>query len=260
MGGNKKANIRDLVKLMKKLRGEKGCPWDKKQTPKSLTTYIIEEAYELVEEIEQGDPEKICDELGDLLFQIIFQAQIFSERKQFDLAQVIGRIHKKMTIRHPHVFGNKKCATPDQVKKQWSEIKKQTRPKSSVLGDVPETMPALMRARRITDNAAQVGFDWEKIEPVLEKFKEEWEELSKAIKGKKQSRIEDELGDVLFVLVNLSRFLKINPEHALNQTTRKFQTRFHYIEAQAEKQGKDLKDMTLAEMDTLWDEAKKSGK
>ena len=254
----KKAKIEDLVKLMQTLRAKNGCPWDKKQTPKSLTTYIIEEAYELVEEIEQGHPEKICDELGDLLFQIIFQAQIFSERNQFELADVIDRIHKKMLLRHPHVFGKKKCATPDQVKRQWAEIKKKSRPEKSFLGETPKTLPALMRARRITDNAAQVGFDWERTGQVLEKFDEEWEELKTAIKSKNKKQMEDELGDILFVLVNLSRFLKINPEDALKKTTKKFETRFHYIEARAQKQGKDLKQMTLAEMDALWEEAKKS--
>ncbi len=242
---------------MRRLRAKNGCPWDKKQTPSSLKVYIIEEAYELVEEIEKGDPDKICDELGDLLFQIIFQCQIFSERGSFSLSDVMDRIYQKMRIRHPHVFGDKKCSTSDEVKKQWVEIKKETKPQTSVLGEVPKSLPALLRARRITDNAAQVGFDWDRTAQVMAKFDEEREELKRALKRGKRAEIEDELGDVLFVLVNLSRFLKLNPEDALKKTTRKFEKRFHYIERAAKKQGRQLKDMTLAEMDQLWERAKK---
>ena len=168
-----KVQIDDLVVLMRSLRGPRGCPWDKKQTPESLKTYIIEEAYELVEAIEQGKPEKICEELGDLLFQIIFQAQIFSERKKFNLDRVIKTIYQKMIYRHPHVFGNKKVSTPEQVKEQWVELKKNSQAKNSVLGEVPKSLPALLRARRLTDNASQVGFDWEKTEQVIDKVNEE---------------------------------------------------------------------------------------
>lgn len=253
----KKAKIEDLVKLMQRLRAKNGCPWDKKQTPQSLKTYIIEEAYELTEAIEDGDPEKICDELGDLLFQVIFQAQIFSEQKKFELSDVIERIYRKMLLRHPHIFGGKKCRTPEQVKRQWVEIKKASNPEKSILGEVPKSLPALMRARRITDNASQVGFDWESTRDVMAKLDEEWNELKRAIHSGRKAEIEDELGDILFVLVNLSRFLKLNPEDALNKTTRKFENRFHYIEAQAKKQGKNLKEMTLAEMDRLWEQAKR---
>lgn len=242
---------------MERLRGKNGCPWDKKQTPLSLKPYIIEEAYELVEAIDEGNPEKICEELGDLLFQIIFQAQIFSEQKKFDLALVIDRLHQKMLLRHPHIFGDKKCKTPEQVKKQWVELKRQSKPGNSVLGEVPKSLPALLRARRITDNASQVGFDWKKTQEVMNKVDEEWKELKSAINSKRKNKMAEELGDLLFVLVNLSRFLKLNPEECLNKTTRKFEERFHYIEAQAYRKGKDLKKMTLAEMDQLWEEAKK---
>jgi len=248
--------IEDLVKLMTKLRAKNGCPWDKKQTPESLRTYIIEEAYELVEEIEKGDANKIADELGDLLFQIIFQAQIFSERKQFNLYDVINRVHKKMVKRHPHIFGRDKLITPEQVKRRWVEIKKETHPENSVLGDVPKSLPALMRARRITDNAAQVGFDWENTKQVIDKVEEELNELKKAIRSKKKNKIEDEMGDILFALVNLSRFLKVNPEDALKKTTSKFERRFHYIEDEAKRRHINLTDMTLKEMDALWEKAK----
>lgn len=253
----KRIEIEGLVKLMWRLRSKNGCPWDKKQTPESLRPYIIEEAYELVEEIEKGNADKIADELGDLLFQIIFQAQIFSERKQFDIYDVIERIHKKMITRHPHIFGGYKLKSPEQVKRQWVEIKKETNPENSVLGDVPKTLPALLRARRITDNAAQVGFDWERTEQVVEKVEEELKELKKAIKGKRRAKIEDEMGDVLFALVNLSRFLKINPEDALKKTTLKFERRFKYIEDSAKRMRVNLKDMTLKQMDELWEKAKK---
>jgi len=252
----KKRKIEDLVALMKKLRGAKGCPWDKKQTPESLKTYIIEEAYELVEAIEQGAPEKICEELGDLLFQIIFQAQIFSERKKFNLNDVIERIYNKMIFRHPHVFGNKKISTPEQVKQQWVELKKNSQAKNSVLGEVPKILPALLRARRLTDNASQVGFDWERTGQVIEKVKEEWEELVQATKTQKTKEIEYEFGDLLFVLVNLSRFLKVNPEDALRKATDRFEKRFRHIETEAKRKGKELKAMTLSEMDLLWEEAK----
>jgi tetrapyrrole methylase family protein / MazG family protein len=255
-----KKKIGDLVALMKKLRGPGGCPWDKKQTPESLKTYIIEEAYELVDAIESGFPAKVCDELGDLLFQIIFQSQIFSERKQFNLGDVITGIHEKMTVRHPHVFGGKKVSSSDDVKRQWVEIKKQTRPDKSVLGEVPKSLPALMRSRRITDNAAQVGFDWEKVAQVEDKVREEFGELEKAMAAGGKKEIEHELGDVFFALVNLSRFLKVNPEDALKKASTRFENRFHYIEREAKKQGRKLKDMTLKEMDVLWDEAKAKGK
>ena len=255
----KQTNIKDLVELMQRLRGEDGCPWDKKQTPQSLTTYIIEEAYELVEAIEQGEPEKICEELGDLLFQIIFQAQIFSERGQFNLDDVIERIYQKMIYRHPHVFGDKRVEKPEEVKKQWVELKQKSHPQKSVLGDVPRSLPALLRARKITDNASQVGFDWENTEQVLGKVEEEWQELTKAFQSKEQSRIEQEFGDLLFALVNLSRFVGVNPETALKQATEKFEKRFAYIEEQAQKQGKNLKEMPLKEMDSLWEEAKNKG-
>ena len=237
MARKKKAGIKDLEKLMSKLRGENGCPWDKKQTPESLKTYIIEEAYELVDAIESGLPQHICDELGDLLFQVIFQAQIFSERRSFTLDDVIDRVHQKMIVRHPHVFGNKKISTADEVKKHWVQIKKETKPEASVLGEVPNSLPALLRARRITDAASQVGFDWEKTSQVIDKVREEMGELDMAITRDNAKEKQHELGDLLFALVNLSRFLKINPEDALEQATARFEDRFHYIEQEAQKQG-----------------------
>ena len=254
-----KANLQDLKELMAALRSETGCPWDCKQTPETLKTYIIEEAYELVEAVESGSPDEIRDELGDLLFQVIFQSQIFAERKQFNLDDVIDHIHKKMVLRHPHVFGDKQVSTSDEVKKQWVDIKKETKPKVSVLGEVPASLPALLRARRITDNAAQVGFDWERTEQVLEKVDEELGELKRAMATGKSEEEEHEFGDLLFAIVNLGRFLKINPEDALKKASARFEKRFHYIEAEAGKKGITLKNMTLAEMDVLWEEAKKKG-
>jgi MazG family protein len=255
---NREKGLADLVELMARLRRPDGCPWDLKQTPESLTPYIIEEAHELVDAIEEGDPAHVCEELGDLLFQIIFQAQIGAERGDFDIADVIGAIHEKMTRRHPHVFGDAEVRDAEDVKKNWARIKEAEGKKEneSVLGRVPRSLPALLRARRLTENAAVVGFDWPSVAEVLKKLEEETAELKQAIEQGAPDRIEDEYGDVLFVLVNLSRFLKLDPERALNATLRKFERRFRYIEDKAAEQGRKLETMSLAEMDRLWDEAK----
>jgi len=243
---------------MARLRAPDGCPWDHKQTPETLTPYIIEEAHELVDAIQEGDPAHVCEELGDLLFQIIFQARIGSERGEFDIADVIARIHEKMTRRHPHVFGGTEVADAEEVKKNWARIKEEEghKKEESVLGRVPRSLPALLRGRRLTENAAVVGFDWPVVDDVLKKLDEEYAELRAAIQNGSAAQVEDEYGDLLFVMVNLSRFLKLDPERALNATIEKFTRRFHYIEKTAAEQGKKLEAMTLADMDRLWDEAK----
>jgi len=250
-----------LVELMARLRGEGGCPWDREQTPESLTPYIIEEAHELVEAIHKGDPDHVCEELGDLLFQIIFQARIGAERGDFEIGDVIDGITAKMTRRHPHVFGDLEVKDSAEVRRNWARIKEEQEGKKgneseSVLGEYPLSLPALLRARRLTVDAAEVGFDWPKWEDVAAKLEEEWEELRCSIADGGRDGIEDEYGDVLFVLVNLSRFLELDPEAALNRTSDKFVRRFHYIEDRARETGRALEDMTLAEMDRLWDEAK----
>ncbi len=250
-------DIQELLKIMEALRGDKGCPWDKEQTRESLKPYIIEEAYELFEAIEENDPENIKEELGDLLFQIVFQCQIAKERAEFDMSGVIEKIGEKMIARHPHVFGDTECRTPEEVTKQWEVLKKREgKLRESILEGVPKAMSSLLRAHRLQKRAAQAGFDWEKVEDVLEKLDEELNEFKEALESKDQKGIEDELGDILFMLVNISRFISVNPEDALRKTISKFIHRFRYIEMEAAEQGKKLSDMTLQEMDRLWDEAK----
>lgn len=253
-----KMNLDELIKIMAALRGENGCPWDKEQTRESLKPFIVEEAYEVLEAIDEKKPEAIREELGDLLFQIVFQCQIAKELGEFDMPDVIKKIAEKMIARHPHVFGDAEYKTSEEVLVHWeAQKKREGKQRESVLDGVPKTLPSLLRAHRIQDRASRVGFDWDKVEDVLLKLEEELEEFRLALKAKRQEEIEDELGDIFFVLVNISRFVGINPEDALRKTISKFISRFRYIEMAASEQGKNLSDMTLAEMDALWDEAKK---
>jgi len=250
-------DFQELLNIMEKLRGEKGCPWDKEQTRESLKPYIVEEAYELLEAIEENDPEKIKEELGDLLFQIVFQSQIARENKEFDMSDIIDKIAKKMVSRHPHVFGNTTCSTSDEVVAQWEvQKKREGKLRESILEGVPETLPSLLRAHRLQKRAAGVGFDWKRADDVLEKLDEELKEFKEALGTKNKDMIEDELGDIFFMLVNMSRFIGVNPEDAHRKTISKFIHRFRYIEMKAAEQGRKLSDMTLEEMDKLWDEAK----
>jgi len=250
-------DFQELLNIMERLRGEKGCPWDKEQTRESLKPYIVEEAYELLEAIEENDPEKIKEELGDLLFQIVFQSQIARENKEFDMSDIIDKIAKKMVSRHPHVFGNTTCSTSDEVVAQWEvQKKREGKLRESILEGVPETLPSLLRAHRLQKRAAGVGFDWERADDVLKKLDEELKEFKEALGTKNKDMIEDELGDIFFMLVNMSRFIGVNPEDAHRKTISKFIHRFRYIEMKAAEQGRKLSDMTLEEMDKLWDEAK----
>lgn len=250
-------DFEELVKIMETLRGEKGCPWDREQTRESLKPFIIEEAYELVEAIEEDSPERIKEELGDLLFQVVFQCQIAKEKNEFEISDVIEKIGKKMIARHPHVFGKADYKTTDEVLVHWEEQKKREgKLRTSILEGVPEALPSLLRAHRLQDRAAKIGFDWEKVEDVLKKLDEELREFKGALERKRQDEIEDELGDIFFMLVNISRFIGVNPEDALRKTISKFISRFRYIEMNAADQGRRLSDMTLREMDALWEEAK----
>jgi tetrapyrrole methylase family protein/MazG family protein len=250
-------DFQELLKIMDALRSEKGCPWDKEQTRESLKPFIVEEAYELIEAIEESDSEKIKEELGDLLFQIVFQCQIAKEGNEFEISDVIEKIGKKMVARHPHVFGTADYKTTDEVLVHWEEQKKlEGKLRESILEGVPKVLPSLLRAHRLQDRAARVGFDWEKVEDILKKLDEELKEFKEALKTKRRDEIEEELGDIFFVLVNISRFIGVNPEHALRKTISKFIRRFRYIEMKAAEHGKKLSDMTLDEMDRLWDEAK----
>jgi tetrapyrrole methylase family protein/MazG family protein len=254
-----KYDFSDLIEIMKLLRSKEGCPWDREQTHDSLKKYLIEETYEVLEAIDLKDREKLKEELGDLLLQIVFHAQIAAEDEVFDINDVISGICRKMVLRHTHVFGNAKADTPEQVVDNWEEIKKKEKglkSQASVLKDVPKNLPSLMRSYKVQQKAAQVGFDWDNIKDVLNKVDEEIQELKDVYKSKNVERITDELGDVFFALVNLARFLKIQPELALTGTVQKFISRFEYIEQMSIKSGKKLEEMSLAEMDKLWNEAK----
>ena len=242
-----------LLNIMDDLRAQ--CPWDKKQTMQSLRHLTIEETYELGDAILDNDLQEVKKELGDLLLHIVFYAKIGSETGDFDIADVANGVCEKLIIRHPHIYGDVKVDNEEDVKRNWEKIKLKEGNKS-VLGGVPKSLPALVKARRIQDKAAGVGFDWDNIDDVFAKVKEEIEELHAEVKAQKHTAIEAEFGDVLFSLINYARFLKVNPEDALERTNKKFIARFQYLERKAAESGKSLRDMTLAEMETYWQEAK----
>ena len=242
-----------LLNIMDDLRAQ--CPWDKKQTMQSLRHLTIEETYELGDAILDNDLQEVKKELGDLLLHIVFYAKIGSETGDFDIADVANGVCDKLIIRHPHIYGDVKVDNEEDVKRNWEKIKLKEGNKS-VLGGVPKSLPALVKASRIQDKAAGVGFDWDNIDDVFAKVKEEIEELHTEVKAQKHTAIEAEFGDVLFSLINYARFLKVNPEDALERTNKKFIARFQYLERKAAESGKSLRDMTLAEMETYWQEAK----
>ena len=242
-----------LLNIMNDLRAQ--CPWDKKQTIQSLRHLTIEETYELGDAILLGDLQEVKKELGDLLLHIVFYAKIGSETNDFDIADVANTVCDKLIERHPHIYGDVKVNDEEDVKRNWEKIKLKEGNKS-VLGGVPKSLPALVKATRIQDKVAGVGFDWAHIDDVFAKIKEEIDELHAEVKAQKQADIEGEFGDVLFSLINYARFLKVNPEDALERTNRKFINRFQYLERQATAQGKSLKDMSLQEMESYWQEAK----
>jgi len=243
-----------LLTIMDELREQ--CPWDKKQTLESLRHLTIEETYELGDAILDNDLEEVKKELGDLLLHIVFYAKIGSETKDFDIADVANEICEKLIYRHPHIYSDVVVADEEEVKQNWEALKLKEG-KKSVLEGVPKSLPALVKANRIQDKVAGVGFDWEEPQQVFEKLQEELEELQHEISENNKSKIEAEFGDVLFSMINYARFLKVDPENALERTNKKFIKRFQYLEAQAKKNGKTLKEMTLAEMDKYWEEAKK---
>lgn len=242
-----------LLIIMDELRTN--CPWDKKQTMESLRHLTIEEVYELGDAILDNDLDEVKKELGDVLLHIVFYSKIGSETKAFDIADVCHGISDKLVERHPHIYGDVKVKDEEEVKRNWEQIKL-NEGKKSVLEGVPNGLPALVKANRIQDKAAGVGFDWEKPQQVWEKVEEELWELQKEVQLNHTDKIESELGDVLFSLVNYARFLNINPENALERTNKKFIKRFQYLEAKAKENNKLLRDMTLAEMDVFWEEAK----
>lgn len=245
----------ELLHIMDQLRA--GCPWDKKQSLESLRYLTIEETYELSDAIINKDLEEVRKELGDLLLHIVFYSKIGEEQGAFSIADVIAGINEKLVSRHPHIFGQVEANTPDEVKANWEAIKLKEKGRKTVLEGVPKSLPATVKAYRIQEKARGVGFDWEKTEQVLDKVKEEFEELQYELKnGGSAERIESEFGDLLFALINYARFLDVNPDDALERTNRKFIERFNYLESQTLQKGLSLHDMSLAEMDVYWEEAK----
>jgi len=232
------------------------CPWDKKQTIQTLRHLTIEETYELGDAILENDLDKVKKELGDLLLHIVFYARIGSETNDFDMADVANDICEKLISRHPHIYGDVKVADEEEVKQNWENLKLKEG-KKSVLEGVPKSLPAMVKANRIQDKVSGVGFDWEEPHQVFEKLKEELDELQHEVAEENSEKIEQEFGDVLFSMINYARFLKIDPESALERTNKKFIKRFQYLESKAKLMGKTLKEMSLAEMDVYWNEAKK---
>jgi tetrapyrrole methylase family protein/MazG family protein len=272
-------SLSDLIAIMSRLRGPDGCPWDREQTSQSLKPFLLEEVYEVLEAIDAGHSYALKEELGDLLLQIVFHAQIASEQHQFSFEEIVNDLAEKLIRRHPHVFHQtgdaSSITTSTDVSRQWDQLKQQEQSTderdASLLQGIPKISPALQRAFLVQKRASRGGFDWATIEPVLEKFKEELDELYSATAETIQSssgdtlprqdltnqgHIEEELGDVFFALVNVARFLRVNPEEALRRTTNKFMARFHFIESQAASEGKRLSDYTLPQLDTWWETAK----
>jgi tetrapyrrole methylase family protein/MazG family protein len=257
--------VRRLLEIMDRLRDPGGCPWDREQTLQTLTPYLLEEAHEVIEAIESGDAEHHKEELGDLLFQVIFQSRIAREEGKFDFAQVCDAIADKLTRRHPHVFGDVSVSGSGEVVKNWERIKADERREKgqaarSAIGGVPVSLPALVRGERMTEKAAAVGFDWPDAESVFAKVREELGELEEAMQSGRSEAVQHELGDLLFALANLGRWVKVHPEEALRGALRRFESRFHFIESRLAERGRSPRESSLAEMDALWDEAKEREK
>ncbi len=243
-----------LLTIMDELREQ--CPWDKKQTLQTLRHLTIEETYELGDAILDNDLQEVKKELGDLLLHIVFYAKIGSETNDFDIADVLNTVCEKLIYRHPHIYGDVKVKDEEEVKRNWEKLKLKEGNKS-VLEGVPKSLPALVKASRIQEKVAGVGFDWEKPSQVWEKVEEELQEFKEEVKEGNQDEMEAEFGDVLFSLINYAKHLNINAENALERTNKKFINRFQYLEGKAKELGKELSDMTLKEMDVFWEEAKK---
>jgi tetrapyrrole methylase family protein/MazG family protein len=241
---------------MARLRGKDGCPWDRGQTKEDLKPFLIEETYEILEALDRGDDQGLQEELGDLLFHIIFMARIAEEEGAFNINDVIQGIAEKMRRRHPHVFGGAEVSDAHEVEANWAKLKAAEKPRGSLMEGLPRHLPALMRAYRLTQRAAQVGFDWEDTDQVWAKLEEELKEFQEALREERKEAQQEELGDILFTLVNLARFIGVDPEDALRRVTNKFAARFTYIEQRLQEQGKTPQEVSLAEMDALWEESK----
>ncbi len=255
----KKYVIEDLIEIMRVLRGKDGCPWDREQDRQSLKPYLLEEAYEVLDAIEKEDLCLLKEELGDLLLQVVFHAQIADEEGEFDFDAVVGGICEKLIRRHPHVFGGKKARSSDGALDKWEASKRKekgVKGYTEALRDIPQTLPSLMRSYKVQQKPALAGFDWDRIEDVMDKVREELTELEEVYKTGKMNRIKEELGDLLFAVVNLARFEGVQPELALRETIEKFIQRFTFVEDQSRKIGKNLDEMTLDHMEELWQKAK----
>ncbi len=260
MDGMPKRSFDDLVNLMKTLRGPGGCPWDRKQNLPDLKPFVIEEAYEVVDAIDRNERGALMEEVGDLLLESVFIAEITREEGSFDVYDSITAIHDKLVRRHPHVFADVEARDAEQVLVNWEKLKNEERKaeNKSVLSGVPGSLPALLKASRLTEKAARVGFDWRRTGDVFDKLDEEIGELREAVEGGESSRIEDEMGDLLFTIANIARKTGVNPEEALQSTNRKFTRRFESMESAVRAGGRNLDQLSLQEMDALWDKAKEA--
>lgn len=248
-----------LVEIIAKLRSDNGCPWDKEQTHDTLKTGIIEEAYEVIETIDQKDYDKFQEELGDLLMQVLLNAQIAKDEGRFDILGVIQKISEKLIRRHPHVFGDLTVKDSQEILRNWERIKSEERAEkneNSLMDGIPINLPALIQARKVQSRASRVGFDWDKADDVIKKVEEEVAELKESVRKSDKENIEEEIGDILFSIVNLSRFLEVEPEGALRRTTAKFVRRFKKLESIIANKGKNITDFDLAELDKIWDSIK----
>lgn len=250
-----KKKFDDLIKLSRHLRGHGGCPWDREQSLETLTSFIIEEAYEVVEAIESRNTEEIVEELGDLFYQIIFACQISNEENKFDIDDVMDQLHNKLVRRHPHVFGDKKAKNAEEALKIWHSEKLKEKKRKTTLLDMPRTMPALLRAQRVGEKASNVGFDWNDAGEVLKKVEEEISELKTAIDNGNNDEIKEEWGDLVFTMVNLARHLKTDAEYSAHEAINKFVSRFSHIE-EAKEKNKRLDKLSLEEMDEIWEKVK----
>jgi MazG family protein len=257
--GDPGAALKEFMAIVRRLRAPGGCPWDAQQTPETLKTYVLEEAYELVEALDRGDPALIKEELGDLLLHLVFLSDLYEERGEFSLADVTAGIAAKMIHRHPHVFGEAQAETQEELRRLWQEAKAREgkSPAAPALGKVSPALPALVQAQRLGEAAARMGFDWPSIKGALDKVEEEWQELRQALGQPANPAWEEELGDVLFSLVNVARFLKIDSEGALRRTIFKFIKRFNVVERTLAKAGKTPETASLEEMDAIWEACKK---
>lgn len=245
-----------LVEVVAALRGERGCPWDKAQTHQTLKSDLLEETYELLEAIDSGDPERMKEELGDLLMQVMLHSQIASEEGWFDVYDVVRAITGKLIRRHPHVFGEVRVSSPEEALSNWEAIKRSEGGRRSILDGIPPHLPSLLRARKLQSRASRVGFDWGSPQQVLPKVREEIEELERGISSGQLREIEEEIGDLLFSIVNLARLLRVEPEEALRKANEKFIRRFREMERRVEAQGRELRELSLEEMDEIWDRIK----